>query len=78
MGPGEVTATGALGGAPYGATKRCGGWGETHADTATGTLGGAPYGATKRVRGVRKRAGRRMRSHPLGHSVELPVGPRTV
>ena len=51
-------ATGALGGAPDGATKRVRGvpkrvW-RTHADCATGTLSGAPYGATKRVRGEPK------------------------
>eukprot|EP00959_Pyramimonas_sp_CCMP1952_P354461 7425467-Pyramimonas_sp.AAC.1 len=37
------TATGAFGGAPYGATKCSTGW-ETHVDTATGVVGGAPYG----------------------------------
>ena len=51
-------ATGAFGGAPYGATERVRGVPNRasvlHANCATGTLGGAPYGATKRVRGVPK------------------------
>eukprot|EP00959_Pyramimonas_sp_CCMP1952_P426714 8937020-Pyramimonas_sp.AAC.1 len=47
-------ATGAFGGAPYGATKRANGltkwvWG-THAGGGTVAVSGAPYGATKRVR----------------------------
>merc|ERR1712091_640988 len=46
--------------------------GETHADTPTEAFGGAPYGATKRCPGW----GRRMRTPPLGPSVELPMGPR--
>ena len=51
-------ATGAFGGAPYGATKRVRGvpecvWGR-HADAATWAFGGAPYVATKRVRGAPK------------------------
>ena len=48
-------ATGALGGAPYGATKRVRGvakWGGLHAGAATGAFGGAPHGATIPVRGV--------------------------
>eukprot|EP00959_Pyramimonas_sp_CCMP1952_P010931 228946-Pyramimonas_sp.AAC.1 len=46
-------ATGAFGGAPYGATKRVTGvpkrarW--RHANPATGAFGGALYGTTKRV-----------------------------
>eukprot|EP00959_Pyramimonas_sp_CCMP1952_P179700 3757570-Pyramimonas_sp.AAC.1 len=47
--------TGAFGGAPYGATKRCTGWVKmlnwasgVHADGGTGAFGGAPDGATKR------------------------------
>eukprot|EP00959_Pyramimonas_sp_CCMP1952_P320577 6708486-Pyramimonas_sp.AAC.1 len=55
--------TGALGGAPHGATKRCTGcakmqnWvSDTHADGGTGAFGGAPHGATKRCTGwVRRR-----------------------
>eukprot|EP00959_Pyramimonas_sp_CCMP1952_P346073 7248142-Pyramimonas_sp.AAC.1 len=35
----------------YGATKRCTGWGGTHAGGSTGTVGGVPYGATKRCNG---------------------------
>ena len=50
----------------------------THAGPATGAFGGAPYGATKRVRGVPKWGGGGMRTLPLGPSVELPMGPRTV
>eukprot|EP00959_Pyramimonas_sp_CCMP1952_P353527 7406876-Pyramimonas_sp.AAC.1 len=46
--------------------------GEPHADCATGTCGGAPSGATKRCT-VR---GNRMRTAPLGPSVELPMGLR--
>eukprot|EP00959_Pyramimonas_sp_CCMP1952_P276487 5779822-Pyramimonas_sp.AAC.1 len=38
--------------------------GETQANCATAAFGGAPYGATKR--------GKRMRTAPLGPSVELP------
>eukprot|EP00959_Pyramimonas_sp_CCMP1952_P201550 4214597-Pyramimonas_sp.AAC.1 len=63
--------TEALGGAPYGATKRCTGWvkipnwaSRTHADGSTGAFGRAPYGATKRCTG---RAGR-MRTVALGPS----------
>ena len=48
-------ATGAFGGAPYGATNRVRGvpkWvARTHVDSATGAFGGAPYGATNRVMG---------------------------
>eukprot|EP00959_Pyramimonas_sp_CCMP1952_P194096 4058955-Pyramimonas_sp.AAC.1 len=44
-------ANGAVGGAPYGATKRCTGWWPTHAGGAAGTFGGAPCGATKRCTG---------------------------
>ena len=43
-----------------------------------GAFGGAPYGATNLVRGVPKWTGGRMRTLPLGSSVELPMGPRTV
>eukprot|EP00959_Pyramimonas_sp_CCMP1952_P451563 9454530-Pyramimonas_sp.AAC.1 len=49
------SGSGALAGAPYGATKRCTGcmkmpnWASRmHADGGTGAFGGAPYGATKR------------------------------
>eukprot|EP00959_Pyramimonas_sp_CCMP1952_P288176 6026208-Pyramimonas_sp.AAC.1 len=42
------------------------------ANCAAGTFGGGPYGATKRCTGL----GRRMRTAPLGPSVELPMGPR--
>eukprot|EP00959_Pyramimonas_sp_CCMP1952_P203948 4265039-Pyramimonas_sp.AAC.1 len=40
-------------------------------------LGGAPCGATTLVRDVPKWAGPRMRTLPLGPSVELPSGPRS-
>eukprot|EP00959_Pyramimonas_sp_CCMP1952_P282855 5912735-Pyramimonas_sp.AAC.1 len=63
--------TGALGEAPYGATKRCTGYAKmptwasgTHADGGTGAFGGDPYGATKRCGGC---AGR-MRTVALGPS----------
>eukprot|EP00959_Pyramimonas_sp_CCMP1952_P047721 996189-Pyramimonas_sp.AAC.1 len=46
---------------------------ETHANGATEAFGGAPSGATKRSTGW----GRRMRTLPLGPSVELPMGPRS-
>ena len=76
------SATGAFGGAPYGATKRVRGvpkWmGGRHARFATGDFGGAPYGATKRVRGVPEWGGYAMRAAPLGPEVELPMGPRNV
>eukprot|EP00959_Pyramimonas_sp_CCMP1952_P251964 5264669-Pyramimonas_sp.AAC.1 len=49
-----------------------------HASCATGTLGGAPHGATKPVRGVPKWPEAAMRTAPLGPSVELPMGPRSV
>ena len=49
-----------------------------HADPATGAFGGAPYWATNRVRGAPKWGGAAMRALPLGPSVELPMGPRTV
>ena len=49
-----------------------------HANSATGAFGGAPYGATILVRGVPKWGGAPMRTLPLGPSVELPMGPRTV
>eukprot|EP00959_Pyramimonas_sp_CCMP1952_P080792 1688029-Pyramimonas_sp.AAC.1 len=45
---------------------------ETHVDTATGAIGGAPHGATKR----RAAWGRRMRTPPLGPSVELLMAPQ--
>ena len=49
-------STGALGGAPYGATKRVRGVpgcvAGTHVSAATGAFGGAPYRATKLLRGV--------------------------
>eukprot|EP00959_Pyramimonas_sp_CCMP1952_P187397 3918483-Pyramimonas_sp.AAC.1 len=51
-------ATGALGGAPHGATMRVRGMPEwarwCHAGADTGALGEAPDGATKRVRGMPK------------------------
>eukprot|EP00959_Pyramimonas_sp_CCMP1952_P177841 3716921-Pyramimonas_sp.AAC.1 len=47
--------------------------GETHANAATGAFGGAPHGATKHCTGWR----RRVRTPPLGPSVELPLGPRS-
>ena len=75
-------ATGAFGGAPYGATNRVMGVpgcvAGTHVSAATGAFGGAPHGATNRVRGVPKWGGAAMRPVPLGPSVELPMGPRTV
>eukprot|EP00959_Pyramimonas_sp_CCMP1952_P350677 7347085-Pyramimonas_sp.AAC.1 len=40
-GPHARATTGALGGAPYGATKRCP---EPRANTPTGVFCGAPYG----------------------------------
>ena len=49
-----------------------------HADPPAGAFGGAPYGATNRVRGVPKLGGGAMRTLPLGPSVVLPMGPRTV
>eukprot|EP00959_Pyramimonas_sp_CCMP1952_P231113 4831206-Pyramimonas_sp.AAC.1 len=42
--------------------------GDPHAVCATGTFGGAPSGATRRCTG----RGNRMRTAPLGPSVELP------
>eukprot|EP00959_Pyramimonas_sp_CCMP1952_P458654 9476972-Pyramimonas_sp.AAC.1 len=52
------------------------------ANATTGTFGGAPYGATKRVRGVPKWGvephAPQKRTQPLGPSVELPMGPRSV
>ena len=50
----------------------------THATPAIGAFGGAPYGATILVRGVQKWTRSRMRTRPLGPSVELPMGPRSV
>ena len=51
-------ATGAFGGAAYGATILVRGCAELgrgrHANAATGVFGGAPHGATKRVRGAPK------------------------
>eukprot|EP00959_Pyramimonas_sp_CCMP1952_P166097 3471473-Pyramimonas_sp.AAC.1 len=41
-------STGAAGGAPNGATKRCAAWGGAPARGSTGAVGGAPYVATKR------------------------------
>ena len=75
------TATGAFGGAPYGATKRVRGapkwaWGR-HANAATGAFGGDPYGATILVRGVPKWPEAAMRTLPLAPSVALPMGPRS-
>ena len=43
-----------------------------------GVFGGGLYGATNRVRGVPKSGGHSMRTLPLGPSVEIPMGPRTV
>ena len=51
---------------------------EPHANAATGAFAGAPYGASKRVRGVPKLGWNRMRTQPLGPSVELPMGLRNV
>ena len=51
---------------------------EPHADPVSRAFGVAPYGATKRVRGVPKLGWNRMRTLPLGPSVELPMGPRNV
>ena len=51
-------ATGAFGGAPYGATNSVEGCADMgrgrHANPATGAFGGAPYGATILMRGVPK------------------------
>eukprot|EP00959_Pyramimonas_sp_CCMP1952_P127008 2656298-Pyramimonas_sp.AAC.1 len=44
-----------------------------HANVADGTFGGASYGAAERCT---EWAGR-MRTPPRGHSVELPVWPRS-
>eukprot|EP00959_Pyramimonas_sp_CCMP1952_P280486 5863022-Pyramimonas_sp.AAC.1 len=49
----------------------CTGWGDA-CEHPTGAFGGAPYGATTRC----IMWGRRMRTPPLGPSVELPMGPR--
>eukprot|EP00959_Pyramimonas_sp_CCMP1952_P164865 3446005-Pyramimonas_sp.AAC.1 len=50
--PHASAATGAFGGALYGATERVRGvpkWGvEPHASAASAAFGGAPYGATRR------------------------------
>eukprot|EP00959_Pyramimonas_sp_CCMP1952_P394187 8259520-Pyramimonas_sp.AAC.1 len=46
--------------------------GKTHVDTATGAFGGAADGPPERCTGWV----RRMWTPPLGHSVELPMGPR--
>eukprot|EP00959_Pyramimonas_sp_CCMP1952_P224219 4688436-Pyramimonas_sp.AAC.1 len=54
-------STGAFGGAPYGATKRCPGRGSRMWPPSTGAFGGAPYGATKRCPGC----GGRMQHPPL-------------
>eukprot|EP00959_Pyramimonas_sp_CCMP1952_P261823 5474956-Pyramimonas_sp.AAC.1 len=43
-----------------------------HDNCATGTFGGAPSWATERCTG----RGKRTPTAPLGHSVELPLGPR--
>ena len=52
--------------------------GGPHVDAPTGTvIGGVPYGAPILIRGVPKLAGGRMRTLPLGPSVELSVGPRS-
>ena len=48
-----------------------------HANPATGAFGGAPYGATIRVKGALKWGWNRVRTLPLGPSVELPMGPRS-
>ena len=75
-------ATGAFGGAPYGATKRARGvpkWmAGAHAGTAGWAFGGAPCGATKRVRGVPKReAGTRAGTATWAFG-GAPMGPRNV
>eukprot|EP00959_Pyramimonas_sp_CCMP1952_P129758 2713459-Pyramimonas_sp.AAC.1 len=46
-----AAATGAFGGAPYGATERCAGQGRRMRPRPMVAFGGAPYGATKRVIG---------------------------
>eukprot|EP00959_Pyramimonas_sp_CCMP1952_P389134 8153394-Pyramimonas_sp.AAC.1 len=54
-------------------------WG-THAGGPTGGFGGAPYEATKRCTGwvtCQIGCGGRMRTVPLGASMELPIGPRS-
>ena len=51
-------ATGAFGGAPYGAMKRCtgrAGMDMARVGPVTGAFGGAPYGATKRCAGRAER-----------------------
>ena len=41
-------------------------------------FGGGPHGATTLARGAPKWGAAAMRTLPLGPSVELPMGPRTV
>eukprot|EP00959_Pyramimonas_sp_CCMP1952_P030552 640495-Pyramimonas_sp.AAC.1 len=41
-------STGAVGGSLFWATKRCAGWGETHAGCSIEACGGPPNRATKR------------------------------
>eukprot|EP00959_Pyramimonas_sp_CCMP1952_P067733 1413740-Pyramimonas_sp.AAC.1 len=60
----------------------CGG---THANIAIGAFGGVPYGATRRVMGctdlrvhVRWWWRKSIRTPPLGFSVELRMGPRSM
>ena len=55
-------------------------WAEqTHATCGTEALGEAFYMGPRNVRGVcRNWSGGRMRIAPLRHSVELPMGPRSV
>eukprot|EP00959_Pyramimonas_sp_CCMP1952_P096945 2026575-Pyramimonas_sp.AAC.1 len=72
----RIVGTG-FGEAPYGATTFVRGApklvARTHVDTAAGAFGVAPYGATKRCPG----RGSRMRTAPLGPSLELLMGPRS-
>eukprot|EP00959_Pyramimonas_sp_CCMP1952_P232117 4850654-Pyramimonas_sp.AAC.1 len=52
-----------------------------HADATTMAFGGAPHGATNRVRGVPnwvRWCHADATTQPLGPSVELPMGARTV
>ena len=50
----------------------------TNVNPATGAFGGAPHGATILMRGAPEWGGAAMRTLPLGPSVELPMGSRTV
>eukprot|EP00959_Pyramimonas_sp_CCMP1952_P050209 1049307-Pyramimonas_sp.AAC.1 len=75
-------ATGALGGAPFRSTTKCEecaemGGGDACERCHWDPIGGAHYGTTKRVNGVPIWVAGRMRSVPLGPSVELPMGHET-